>query len=170
MRELENLKSLISSANQEELIEVLMNQESNFNHQVKTLVSTLSCSGIIIGEIFPLHFHPINIDGKLQHVATPLSKELKKFFLYTARKKWVSEMNAHFFELGFKCPDKTSTMAFNLLKGYVPDLKRFKETSIVFNKLVQDLQRQPEEWHLKKAGVKTRVNKAVIRCLRKLYS
>jgi hypothetical protein len=117
-----------------------------------------------------LHFHPINIDGKLQHVATPLSKELKKFFLYTARKKWVSEMNAHFSELGFKCPDKVSVQAFNLLKGYVPDLNRFKNTSVIFNKLVQDLQRQPEEWHLKKAGVKTRVNKAVIRCLRKLYS
>jgi hypothetical protein len=39
MRELENLKTLISTANKEELIEVLMNQESNFNHQVKILVS-----------------------------------------------------------------------------------------------------------------------------------
>lgn len=170
MRELESLKSLIASANQEDLIEVLLNQESDFNHQVKTIVSTLSCSGIIIAEIYPLYFNPINVDGKLQHVATPLSKELKKLFLQGARKKWVSEMNTHFSEIGFTYPDKAAAWAFDLLKGYVPDLKRFKETSIVFNKLVQDLQRQPEEWHLKKAGVKTRVNKAVIRCLRKLYS
>jgi hypothetical protein len=34
MRELENLKTLISTANKEELIEVLMNQESNFSKKL----------------------------------------------------------------------------------------------------------------------------------------
>ncbi len=170
MCKVEQLGSLLLTAGCAQQMDFLLEKDTAFSLYMWSLVEDIASREEKIGEVANFVFHPINKNGRLSYVVIPKDPKLKKVFNDFNREKWVSEMTLHFSMLGFLDPDKAAAKTFNILKGYVPELRKFKDTSIVFNKLVQDLQRQPEEWHLKKAGVKTRINKAVIRCLRKLYS